>query len=141
MKISRHFKTILALTTLLLAATLAGFLAGHRFARKQIEVRDDPGTWNEHVSREFERIVRPTPEQEPKIEASLDRAVRQLQGIRLDTIARSSNVIWRLIAEVEQELTPEQRKAFELMKPRPADLNLDVLKLKPQENGGRSPTH
>ena len=54
--------------------------------------------------------------------------------IRADTITRTTNVIWRLVAEVEQELTPEQRQAFEVMKPKPADLTLDMLKVgsKPQ---------
>jgi hypothetical protein len=60
-----------------------------------------------------------------------------LQAIRLDTIARSTNVIWRLVSEVERELTPGQRQAFEAMKPRPADLTLDVLKL--DEPGSNAP--
>jgi hypothetical protein len=139
MKMPGYLKIVLSLTALMLVSGLAGFLAGHRFARKQIEVHNDPGNWNEHVSREFDRIVRPTPEQGAKIQTSLDNAVRQLQEIRLETIARSTNVIWRLIAEVEKELTSEQRQAFEQMKPRPADLTLDVLKVKPQENRGSSP--
>ena len=38
-----------------------------------------------------------------------------------------------LVAQVEKELTPAQRDAFEAMKPKPADLTLDVLKVKPEE--------
>jgi hypothetical protein len=48
-------------------------------------------------------------------------------------------VIWRLIADVEKELTPEQLKAFEQMKPRPADLTLDLLRVEPQKKGTNSP--
>ena len=32
----------------------------------------------------------------------------------------------------KQELTPEQRKAFEVMKPKPADVTLDMLKVGPK---------
>jgi hypothetical protein len=135
MKTPRHSKLVLLLAALMLTCGLAGFLVGHLFARKQIEIRNDPGAWNEHVSREFDRIVQPTPEQGTRIQATLDQAVRELQEIRLATIARSTNVIWRLIEDVEKELTPEQRKAFEQMKPRPADLNLDLLRVEPPKGG------
>ena len=138
MKLERRSRTVLLLAALMLTCGLAGFLAGHLFMRKQIEIRNDPGAWNEHVSREFDRIVQPTPEQGTRIQARLDQAVKELQEIRLDTIARSTNVIWRLIADVEKELTPEQRKAFEKMKPRPADLNLDLLQVKPPDTHTRT---
>ncbi len=140
MKVLSHPRMVLSLTTLMLVCGLAGFLIGHRVVRRQVEVRSDPSAWNEHVAREFERIVQPTPEQGSRIQARLDRAVKELQDIRLDTIARSTNVIWRLIADVEKELTPEQLKAFEQMKPRPADLTLDLLQVKPQKAETNSPT-
>lgn len=127
------------LGALVLASGLVGFLLGHRLARREIEIRNDPGNWNEHVSREFDRIVKPTPEQGAKIQASLDSAVRELQKIRLETISHSTNVIWRLVSEVEKELTPEQLKAFEQMKPRPADLTLDLLQVKPPEPATNPP--
>ncbi len=133
MKLFNSAKLLLLLGLLMLVSALAGFLLGHRIARKQYEVRNDPSNWNEHVASEFDRIVHPTAEQGVRIKASLNDAVRQLQAIRLETINRSTNVIWHLIAEVEKELTPEQQKAFEQMKPRPADLNLDVLQVKPPE--------
>ena len=139
MKVMTHPKTVSALVALMLVCGLAGFLVGHRMERKQIEVRNDPGAWNEHVSREFDRIVQPTPEQGIRIQASLDQAVKELQDIRLDTIARSTNVIWRLIAQVEKELTPEQLKAFEQMKPGPSDLTLDLLRVAPQQNATNQP--
>jgi len=139
MKVLRHPRMLLSLTALMLVCGLAGFLIGHRVVRRQVEVRNDPSAWNEHVAREFERIVQPTPEQGSRIQARLDSAVKELQDIRLDTIARSTNVIWRLIADVEKELTPEQLKAFEQMKPRPADLTLDLLRVKPQKAETNSP--
>ena len=138
MKVVNHPKMVLSLAALMLVCGIAGFLVGHRMVRKQIEVRNDPGAWNEHVAREFDRIVQPTPEQGGRIQASLDQAVKELQDIRLDTIARSTNVIWRLIADVEKQLTPEQLKAFEQMKPGPADLTLDLLRVEPHRTGTNS---
>jgi hypothetical protein len=136
MTLLRHWKIALCLLAIILASGLAGALMGHRIARRQLEARNDPANWNEHVGREFDRVVKPNPEQGARIQAHLDRAVRELQAIRRDTVARSTNVIWRLVAEVEQELTPKQRQAFEAMKPKPSDLTLDVLKVKPPPGSG-----
>jgi hypothetical protein len=137
MNSQRHWKIVVTLTALIAGSGLAGALLGHGVARHQFEALSDPANWNEHVSREFDRVVRPTPEQGARIQQQLEKAVRELQVIRRETIARSTNVIWRLVAEVEQELTPEQRKAFETMKPKPADLTLDVLKVKPLPGDAR----
>ena len=134
MNLRRYSLIVLCLVGLSLVSGLAGGLIGHRVARCRLEARNNPENWNEHVAQEFDRIVKPSPEQAPKIQAHLDRAVLELVAIRSDTITRTTNVIWRLVAQVEQELTPEQRRAFEVMKPKPADLTLDMLKVgsKPQ---------
>jgi hypothetical protein len=131
MKLFAYWKILSCLLALMVISGGAGALIGHRVARRQLEARNNPENWNEHVGREFDRLVKPTPDQSARIQARLDQAVRELQTIRLDTIARSTNAIWRLVADVERELTPAQRKAFEVMKPKPADLTLEVLKVKP----------
>ncbi len=128
-------KVLFCIFGILAATALSGGLIGHRLARRDLEARNNPETWNEHVTREFDRIVRPTPAQGAKLQGYFDAAVRELQAIRLDTIARSTNVIWRLIADVERELTPEQRQAFEAMKPKPSEVTLDVLHLSPAKLG------
>ena len=53
----------------------------------------------------------------------MDAVVAELIAIRTDTIARSAQVVRRLVEQVEQELTPEQRRAFERMKPKDSDLS------------------
>lgn len=135
MSVFRHWKIILALAAVVAASGLTGVLLGHGMARRQFNTRNDPANWNEHVAAEFDRVVKPNPEQATQIQAHLDRAVRELQTIRLETIARSTNVIWRLVSEVDHELTPEQREAFEVMKPKASDLTIDVLKVQPQKTG------
>jgi hypothetical protein len=133
----RSWKTGLCLLGIIVATALSGGLIGHGIARRQLDARNDPETWNKHVAREFDHLVKPTPEQGAVIQAHLDEAVRELQGIRMETIARSTNVIARLIAEVDKELTPGQRQAFEAMKPKPADLTLDLLNV--ESKPGRKP--
>lgn len=114
-----------------LACTLVGVLVGRRIALVELESRNNPQTWNEHVSHEFERLVHPTEAQRPRVQAHLDHAVKELREIRRDTLLRSTNVIWQLVQRVEAELSPEQRKAFEAMKPAPGDLDLDLLNTSP----------
>ncbi len=133
----RHtLKIVLCLLALILASGGAGALLGRRWARADLARRDNPETWNEAAMRTFDRTVKPTPEQRPRIQAALDSAVAELKAIRADTIVRSTNVIWRLIGTVERELTPEQRRAFEAMKPHQDDLRtLDVLQVGPEPSG------
>lgn len=135
MNFRRYGLIIVCLVILVLLSGVAGGFIGHRVARCHLEARNNPENWNEHVSQEFQRIVKPTPEQVPKIQAHLDRAIQDLVLIRSQTIVLTTNVIWRLVADVDGELTPEQRKAFEVMKPRPADVSIDMLKVGPKPGG------
>lgn len=129
----RTLKIVLCLLALIMASGSAGALLGRRWARADLARRDNPETWNEAVMHTFERTVKPSPEQRPKIQAALDAAVAELKAIRAETIVRSTNVIWHLVGAVERELTPEQREAFEAMKPRQDDLRtLDVLHVGPE---------
>lgn len=137
MRLFQHWKIILGLAAVIAASGLTGSLLGHGLARRQFNTRNDPARWNEHVSREFDRVVKPTPEQDVRIQAHLEKAVRELQAIRLETIGRSTNVIWQLVADVERELTPEQRTAFEVMKPKASDMTIDLLNVKPQPDSNR----
>ena len=102
MNLRRYSLIVLCLVSLCLISGLAGGLIGHRVARCRLEARNNPENWNEHVAREFDRIVKPTPDQAPKIQAHLDRAVQELLVIRAATLTRTTNVMWRRVAEVEQ---------------------------------------
>lgn len=130
MKSMTPFRVTLCLATLVAVSALAGLLAGRRLARVEQAHQDNPESWNQAAMRTFERTVKPTDEQRTKIKAHLDAAVAELKSIRSETISRSTNVIWRLVAEVERDLTPEQRKDFEAMKPRTSELQtLDILQV------------
>ena len=126
-------KILLGLAGLILASGLLGGLIGYRAARRQLEARNNPRNWNARVSRQFDSLVKPTPEQAVRIQARLDEAVKELRQIRSQTVTRSTNVILRLVEAVEKELTPEQQKAFAVMKPKTSDLTLDVLEVGPDK--------
>ena len=130
MKNVRYGKIVLCLLALAVVSGLAGGFFGYRLARHRLEQRDNPETWNETAMRTFDRTVQPGPEQRVKIKACLDTAIAALKAIRADTIARSTNVIWRLVEQVEKELTPEQAAAFAKMKPTQGELStLDLLQV------------
>jgi hypothetical protein len=109
---------------------VAGMLLGHWIARRQLEALRDVESWRERVGSKFNQTVHPEPEQTARIKAHMDRAVQDLQAISFDAVVRSTNVIWRLVGEVDKELTPEQRRAFEAMKPKPGEITLDMVKFK-----------
>lgn len=112
-----------------LVSGLAGGLLGHRLGRQEMRERADPGTWHERATRRFEELVKPTPEQGARLGVHLDAALGELKAIRRDAITRSTAVIDRLVTQVEAELTPEQKAAFERVKPRRDEMNLEVLEL------------
>ncbi|MGA2255362.1 MAG: hypothetical protein ABSG53_11920 [Thermoguttaceae bacterium] len=122
------WKIVVCLVALVLVSGLLGSLVGQRYARREFQQRSDPSHWNETAMRDVERTVKPTPEQRQKIQDHLDVAVEELKNVRAETIRRSAEIVIRLVGEVENELTPEQRAAFERLKPKQSDLSdLDLL--------------
>jgi hypothetical protein len=123
-----YWKTVGCLTALVLVSSLLGGLLGRHYGRMECARRADPSHWNEYAMRELVRTVKPTPKQCQTLQKDLDAAVEQLKAIRADTIARSSQVVRQLVEQVETELTPEQRVAFQRIKPKDRDLsNLNLL--------------
>lgn len=134
MKKSRYWIIAVCLLALAVVSGLVGGFIGTRIARNRLEQRDNPESWNESAMHTFDRTVNPTPEQRVKIKAYLDKAVEDLKAIRADTIARSTNVVWRLVGQVEKELTPEQAAAFAKMKPSQQDVStLELLRLEKKQ--------
>lgn len=136
---ARYHGTILAsLAGVTLLGGLAGGFVGHRLGRQAMQARSDPESWHTRASRHFEQVVHPTPEQSEKLEGHLVTALAELKAIRLEALNRSTEVIDRLVVKVEAELTPEQRVAFDRIKPRREDLMPDVLKIERSEVDGKA---
>lgn len=106
---------------------MAGGAVGYRLGRDAVRARANPETWHAHATRRFDAIVKPTPEQSRRVDAHLTATLSELREIRNDTITRTAAAVDRLVAKVESELTPEQRVAFESLKPRRGEVGLEVL--------------
>ena len=131
MKWSLQGRVVAALAGLAVVCAAAGGVVGYRWGREAVRQRADPEIWHERATRRFEEIVRPTPEQAPRLDAHLKAALDELREIRRDTLTRSAATIDRLVKQVESELTPEQKAAFEKLKPKRDEVGLEVLKTEP----------
>ena len=131
------WKTVICLVALAAVSAAVGGLVGRRLARREFERRSDPVNWNEAALRDLERKLKPTLPQLEKIRGHMDAAVADLIRVRTETIKQSTAIVLRLVEQVEKELTPEQRRAFAALKPKPAELsnlkllNVDTPKKKP----------
>jgi len=122
------WKTAACLVALALVSGLVGALLGRRWARTEFDRRSDPSHWNERAMHDLEQTVKLTPQQRQTIQRQLAAAVEELKGVRKDTLSRSTAIVMRLLDEVDQDLTPEQRPAFQRIRPKPERFsNLNVL--------------
>lgn len=127
------WKVAACLIALVLVSGLLGGLLGRRVARLEFQRRSDPRHWNQTVVHDLERALKPTPEQRAKIQAHIDAAVEELDAVRGETVRRSATIVGRLIEQVDRELTPQQRPAFDRMKPKPSELSsLHLLNVEPR---------
>ncbi|HYR59331.1 MAG TPA: hypothetical protein VEO95_11895 [Chthoniobacteraceae bacterium] len=115
----------------------AGYYVGVASGKAKARERANPDAWNVSAMRTLDRKLKLTPAQHEKLQAILDGGVDELRGIRIDTIAKSNRVLERLIAEVPEVLTPEQREEFAKLKAERMRANLDMLKVEPRKNVGR----
>ena len=128
MNARKHGTILISLAGIGLLCGLAGGSVGFRLGRQAMQERANPEAWHQRASRRFEETVKPSPEQAARLDGHLQAALEELKGIRGDALTRSAAVIDRLVARVEAELTPEQKAAFERIKPRRDELMHDVMK-------------
>lgn len=127
------WKIATLLAAIVLLSGFAGYYLGFQVAKAKARARSNPETWNVSAMRTLERKLKLAPAQHEKVQAILDGGVDELRGIRIDTIAKSNRVLERLVAEVGQELTPEQRVEFAKLKAERIQANLDMLKVEPRK--------
>lgn len=128
MNARKHGTILVSLAGIGLLCGLAGGSVGFRLGRQNMQERADPETWHQRASRRFEETVKPTPEQATRLDAHLQEALAELKRIRGEALTRSTEVIDRLVRQVEAELTPDQKAAFDRIKPHRDELMHDVMK-------------
>lgn len=129
MNARRHGVILASLLGIGALSGISGALVGYRVARQEMQERSNPESWHERASRRFEEVVRPDPEQTERLARHLDQALGELKEIRSNAAHRSAVVIDRLVGQVEAELTPDQKEAFERIKPHRDELMHDVMKV------------
>lgn len=129
MNVRRDGVIVLCLLGIGAACGIAGGAMGYRLGRQEMRERADPEAWHHRALRRFDDVVHPTPEQGERVSRHLDAALAELRQIRGDAVQRTTAVIDRLVAQVEAELTAEQKAAFEQLKPRREDMTLEVLEV------------
>ena len=129
----KHWKIILALLAIVLLSGYGGAIVGYRVAKEQARRRSNPEAWNVAAMHTLERRLKLTPPQIEKVQAVLDAGVVDLTQTRAETMAKTDQILDRMIAQIDRELTPEQ--AVELLKLRaerkPA--TLDMLNVQPRK--------
>lgn len=124
---SRRIKVALLLALLVIVSMGIGFFLGIGLAKAIAKKKDDPAFWNEAALKQLEKL-HPTDAQRERFKQLVGGAVDELIVVRERTITDVRTILVRVIAEIDKELTPEQRKTFAKLKPKESDMSLDVLK-------------
>lgn len=120
MSFFRHLRLRVLLMLALFGAASAGvgFFLGLAAAKKVQSKKDEPQVWRQTALRRLEQL-KPDPEQKQRFEARVEEAVKELTELRAEGIRRVWGIVDEAVREIEAELKPEQREAFEKFRPRP----------------------
>lgn len=133
MKVLRHWKIIVVLLGIVLLSGYVGARFGYQKAKHDFREKRNPEQWNERAMGNMDRDLKLTPAQHQKIQTLIDEAVDELKVVREQTVSKSTEVVRKLVADVDNELTAEQKVKFSKMKPKESDLTIDVLKVEPRK--------
>jgi putative protein kinase ArgK-like GTPase of G3E family len=114
---TRRTKVVLLLSLLVVVSVGVGFFLGIVLSSVINKKKEDPAFWKQAATKHLEKL-QPTEEQRKKFEARTDSAVQELSTLQKEGITRIWDVINRATADIDKELTPEQRDIFEKIKPR-----------------------
>ncbi|MCP5559618.1 MAG: hypothetical protein H7A55_17875 [Verrucomicrobiaceae bacterium] len=125
--VTRRFKAGCLITLLVFVSIVVGFFLGIAVAKGIAKKKEDPTFWNEAAIKQLEKL-HPTDIQRERFKTLVGGAVDELTVVRNETITSVQTILMRVLADLDKELTPEQHEQFEKMKPKAADMSLDLLK-------------
>ena len=114
---TRRTKVVLLLTLLVMVSVGVGFFLGIVLSSVISKKKEDPAFWKQAATKHLEKL-HPTEEQRRKFEVRTGSAVQELSTLQKEGITRVWDVINRAVADIDKELTPEQRDLFEKIKPK-----------------------
>jgi hypothetical protein len=134
MKFNFQVKIALTLLALVLVSGLAGAFLGMRFTRQDMQRRFNPETWNEYALHILEQKLNLSISQKEKIQIVIDKAVSEMKRIHSQTKQQTIQIVNQMLADIEQELDPQQRKLAESLVPKEDEMTIDLLKVQPRKN-------
>ena len=115
-------KAVLFMMALVIVGIITGFFLGLILSAAVAKRKENPVFWKETVHKQLEKL-HPTPQQRKMLDARTDSAVQELVHIRKDAVKQVWDVVEHAVADIDTELTPEQRPLFKSLKPKkPAEL-------------------
>lgn len=133
MSLFRHWKIALLLVGVILVSGTAGALMGICSTKRAMQKRHDPTEWHETAMRYLESKLKLTADQKEKVELALDQAVDKLKATRLETILITTRTLDEFSAQIEKDLTPEQKVIFAKIKEEKGKASIDLLKIEPKK--------
>jgi hypothetical protein len=110
-------KIAFLLSLLVLVSATAGFFVGIVLSSVINKKKDDPKFWKQSAMKQLAKL-KPTEAQQKIFEARADASVQELIDIRKQGIRDVWDVIERTLADVDKELTPEQREMLIKIRPK-----------------------
>lgn len=116
-------KAVLLMMLLVGGGMIAGFFIGIILSSVIAKKKEKPDFWKAAVHKQLEKL-HPTDDQRKKFDARTNSAVQELVVIRKTAISQVWDVVERAVADIDKELTPEQRVKFnkDLKPKKPAEL-------------------
>ena len=129
----KYWKIILALLAIVLLSAYGGGIVGHRIAKEHARRKSNPEAWNVIAMRLLESRLKLTPPQIEKVHAIMDAGVVDLTTVREETIAKTNPILDRMIAQIDEELTPEQAVELLRLRAEKKPAPLDMLYVEPRK--------
>ena len=129
----KHWKIIAALLAIALFSAYGGGIVGYRVAKEQARRRSNPEAWNVIAMRLLESRLKLTPPQIEKVQAVMDAGVVDLTAVREETIAKTNPILDRMIAQIDNELTPAQAAELLKLRAEKKPVPLEMLNVEPRK--------
>ena len=126
-------KIILMLASLVIVCVGGGGWIGFALGRKHERNRNQTVAWNQEVMSALHRKLKPSPEQEQRFQAAVDRAVAAMQIARNDAVKETDVIVQKLITDLRIELREDQRAEFDKLAKNRGKATLDLLKVEKQK--------
>lgn len=120
MMFSRRSKAGCLISVLIVVSVGLGFVLGILVSKGIQKKKEDPVFWKQAAMKQLEKL-HPDAAQREKFEKHTDQAVSELATLRQEGIQHVWEIVSRAVTGIQQDLTPEQKDAFEKIRPKPPE--------------------